>query len=297
MSCWRIQFIDMDVPLITHFLDGFLMVVMPIGLAIYLMRRWKLGGRVWWTGAAAFICSQLGHIPFNWGIGKLLNQTGMISWNPTYQLIFNAVFLGLSAGIFEEVTRYLVLLWWAKDARSWRTGILFGTGHGGIEAIILGGLVLYSFFQMVALRNADLATVIPNNQLELAQKQVAAYWSANWYTSLLGALERLFTIPCQIAMAVMVMQVFTRKQARWLFLAIGYHAIIDASAVVNIKYLGAYWTEAILGGFAILSAVLILLLRQPEPPADILPSSPPLVSVPIEPPEETFENLEETRYQ
>jgi uncharacterized membrane protein YhfC len=287
----------MDILLITHFLDGLLMVAMPIGLAIYLIRHWKLGGRIWWIGAATFILSQAGHIPFNWGIGKLLNQTYMISWSPAYQLIFNAVFLGLSAGIFEEVTRYLVLRWWAKDARSWRTGILFGAGHGGMEAFILGGLVLYSFFQLTALRNIDLATIIPANQLELAQKQVAAYWSTNWYTSLLGALERLFTIPCQIAMAVMVMQVFTRKQGRWLFLAIGYHAIIDASAVVNVKYLSVYWTEAVLGGFAILSAILILLLRQREPPADLLPSSPPLVHEPIKPPGETSEKLEETRYQ
>jgi uncharacterized membrane protein YhfC len=287
----------MDILLITHFLDGLLMVAMPIGLAIYLIRHWKLGGRIWWIGAATFILSQAGHIPFNWGIGKLLNQTYMISWSQAYQLIFTAVFLGLSAGIFEEVTRYLVLRWWAKDARSWRTGILFGAGHGGMEAIILGGLVLYSFFQLTALRNIDLATIIPANQLELAQKQVAAYWSTNWYTSLLGALERLFTIPCQIAMAVMVMQVFTRKQGRWLFLAIGYHAIIDASAVVNVKYLSVYWTEAVLGGFAILSAILILLLRQREPPADLLPISPPLVHEPIKPPEETSEKLEETRYQ
>jgi uncharacterized membrane protein YhfC len=287
----------MDVLFLTHLLNGLLMVAMPIGLAIYLLNRWNLGGRVWWIGAATFILSQVGHIPINWGIGKLLNQTGMVAWNPIFQLIFNAVFLGLSAGIFEEGARYLVLRWWAKDVHSWRNGVLFGAGHGGAEAIILGMLVLYGFLQLVALRNADLANVIPVNQLELAQRQVEAYWSTSWYTSLLGALERLFTIPCQIAMAVMVMQVFTRKQIRWLFLAIGYHAIIDASAIANMKYLGAYWTEAVVAGFAILSMILIILLRQPELLADILPSSPALGFVPIKPPEETIENLDETRYQ
>jgi uncharacterized membrane protein YhfC len=286
----------MDILFFTHLLNGLLMVAMPFGLAVYLMRHWNLGGRTWWIGAATFILSQVGHIPFNLGIDKLLNQTGMVAWNPVYQLIFNAVFLGLSAGIFEEGTRYLVLRWWARDARSWRNGVLFGAGHGGAEAIILGLLVLYSFFQFAALRNADLAKVFPANQLELAQRQLEAYWSASWYTTLLGALERFFTIPCQIAMAVMVMQVFTRKHPRWLFLAIGYHAMIDASSVVSIKYFGVYWTEAIVGGFAILSVILIFVLRQPEPPADIIPVKPGM-TVPLpEPPEETLENLEKTRY-
>ena len=273
------------------------MVAMPVGLAIYLMRRWKLGGRIWWIGAATFILSQVGHIPFNWIVGKLLNQTGMAAWNPTAQLIFNAIFLGLSAGIFEETARYLVLRYWAKEARSWRNGVLFGAGHGGAEAIILGVLVLYGFIQMVAIRNADLTKLFSASQLALAQQQVRSYWSMTWYDSMLGALERFFTIPCQIAMAVMVMQVFTRKQIRWLIMAIGYHAILDGSSVLGSRYLGVYGTEAVICGFAILSLVLIFILRRPEPSEDTPPKPPaPVVSLPV-PVEETSENLEKTRYQ
>ena len=272
------------------------MLAMPIGLAIYLTSRWNLSGRIWWIGAVTFILSQAAHIPFNWGFGKILNQTGMVAWDPKFQLIFNAVFLGLSAGIFEEGARYLVLRWWAKKARSWRTGVLFGAGHGGAEAIILGTLVLYSFLQFAALRNADLANAFPAIQLDLAQRQVEAYWSASWYASLLGAIERFLTIPCQIAMAVMVMQVFTRKHIRWLFLAIAYHAIIDALAVVGVKYFGVYWTEVGVGGFAILSVILILALRTPEPPADVMPGSPAMAGTVPKPLEETLENLERTRY-
>ncbi len=270
----------MDILLIAHLLNGLLMVAMPIGLAIYLLHRWKLSGRIWWIGAATFILSQVGHIPFNWIVGKLLNQTGMVAWSPTAQLVFNAVFLGLSAGIFEELARYLVLRHWAKEARSWRTGVLFGAGHGGAEAIILGVLVLYGFIQMVALRNADLSKMIPAGQLALVQQQVHAYWSATWYDSMLGALERFFTIPCQIAMAVMVMQVFTRKQIRWLIMAIGYHAILDGASVLGTRYLRVYGTEALIGGFAILSLVLILALFQPEPPENT-PPTPPAPAVPL----------------
>jgi uncharacterized membrane protein YhfC len=286
----------MGILVFAHLLNGVLMIAMPVGLAIHLAHYWKMGARIWWIGVATFILAQIVHIPVNWSVSRLLNQTGMVSWDPTAQLIFNAVFLGLSAGIFEEGARYLVLRWWAKDARSWRNGVLFGAGHGGAEAIILGALVIYAFLQMMSLKNADLAKIVPASQLALAQGQVTAYWSTTWYNALLGALERFFTIPCQIAMAVMVMQVFTRKQHFWLLVAIGYHALLDGAAVLGQRYLGALELEAVVGLFAIISVVIIFLLRQSEP-ADIVPTSTAMI-VPIPGSvQETSENLESTRYQ
>ena len=62
--------------------------------------------------------------------------------------------------------------WWAKDARSWRTGLLAGAGHGGIEAIILGILVLYAFIQIIVLQNIGPETVLPAEQLDLARQPV-----------------------------------------------------------------------------------------------------------------------------
>jgi uncharacterized membrane protein YhfC len=287
----------MDILFFTHLLNGLLMLAMPIGLAIYLTRHWNLSGRIWWIGASTFIISQVFHIPFNLGVGRILNQTGMVAWDPKLQIIFNAVFLGLSAGIFEESARFLILRWWAKEARSWRKGVLFGAGHGGAEAIILGILVLYTYFQFAALRNADLSKIIPSSQLDLVHSQLEAYWSATWYASLLGALERFFTIPCQIAMAVMVMQVFTRKHIRWLFLAVAYHAMIDAWAVIGSKYFGTYWTEAGIGGLALLSVILIFVLHTPEPPGEVIPVKPGVAETILQPLDETLENLEKTRYQ
>ena len=143
----------------------------------------------------------------------------------------------------------------------------------------------------------DLTKLIPAGQLDLARQQVAAYWSAPWYATLLGALERFFTIPIQIAMASLVMRAFTRKNIGWLFAAIGYHAVVDASAVLLVNHVGTYWLEAIVGGFSILSVIVIFLLRQPEPPADpepATPSSAPFIPKSVE---ETTENLDKTRYQ
>lgn len=274
------------------------MVAMPVGLAIYLTRRWKPGWRLWLIGAVTFIVSQVGHIPFNIAVSAILNKTSMVDWPKSYQTLFNAVFLGLSAGLFEELFRYGMFRWWAKDARSWKKGILAGAGHGGAEAIILGILVFVTFMQLAAYRNIDLSTVIPAAQLDLAQTQVAAYWSATWYASLLGAVERLFTIPVQIALSVIVLQTFTRKQWFWLWLAFFYHALIDASTVYLLKPLGMYWTEALVGGYAVLSVIIIFSLRQPDPAAPEPASvSSNLTTFEIKPVDETPGNLDNSKYQ
>ncbi len=291
----------MNILAITYAINGLLMIAMPVGLAILLTRRWKFAGRIWWIGALTFVFSQVGHIPFNALVKPLFNHFAFIALHPTIQLFIQAIFYGLSAGLFEEGARYLILRFWLKEARSWRTGILFGAGHGGAEAIIFGALVLFAYIQLLALRNAtpaELAQVAGQANVELAQAQINAYWSAPWYATLLGAVERLFTIPCQIALAVIVMQVFTRKNIGWLFAAIGYHALIDGVAVFVLPGISAYGLEAIAGGFAILSLIIIFLLRQPEPVVEVEESvSAPVPEFTPKPVEETDENLDNTRYQ
>jgi uncharacterized membrane protein YhfC len=205
----------MDILFLTHLLNGLLMIGMPVGLAIFLTARWKLGARLWWIGAATFVLSQVAHIPFLALATIALNRTPLAKLSAESALLFNAVFLGLCAGLFEEFFRYGMYRWWAKDARSWRKGVLAGAGHGGAEAIILGAIVLYGFVQLAYLRHIDIATVVPADQVASTQQQVSAYWSATWYASLLGALERFFTIPGHIAMSVLVLQTFTRKQRFW----------------------------------------------------------------------------------
>ncbi len=287
----------MDILPFTYFLDALLMLALPVGLAVFLTRRWKTGWGLVGIGAATFILSQIGHIPFNLLIQKLV-EGPLAYWSLAAQTAFWAVFSGLSAGVFEEGARYLVLRFWAREARSWQSAVLFGAGHGGIEAILVGGLALLAYFVMLAYREIDLATIVPAAQLETARQQVQAYWSVAWYDSLLGALERAMALVCQVAMAVLVMQTFLRRNLLWLGLAILYHAAIDGAAVAAMRALGIYWTEALVGLFALFSAWIIIRLRNaPMTTAERQEeggSSPPPLHT-LAPPE-TEERMEATRY-
>lgn len=296
----------MDGLFFAHLFNGLLMVGMPIGLVIYLTRRFHLAWRIWWIGAATFVISQVGHIPFNWLLTRLF-QTGVLppppaAWHP----YFNPVVLGLSAGLFEELSRAAVYGWWARDARSWRRGVLLGAGHGGAEAIILGALVLYTFIQMAALRDIDLSRVVPAGQIKLAQQQLSAYWTASWTTSLLGAVERFFTIPCQICLSVLVLQAFIRRQPGWVALAVLWHAVLDGLTL----YLVGFWqgqpwsvyaVEGVIGILAVISVAILLALYRPEPtpPQDLPVIGPvPLQAIPpVEMSQElSKEALDKSRY-
>ncbi len=285
----------MDSSLVFHLLNAVLMIAIPLILAIILTRRWKMGWRIVLVGAATFILSQVGHIPFNALMTWLFSKTALVNLSVQGALIFNAIFLGLSAGFFEELFRYGMFRWWLKDAHTWRKGILAGVGHGGVEAIILGALALLTLIQLIAARNMDLSTIYSGPTLQIAQNQVQTYWSMPWYDSMLGALERLFTIVLQISLAVIVVQSFIRKQKRWLWLAIGYHALIDAVAVYATSKLNPYWVEGIVGLFALISLGIIFVLRRSEPVEDANPvSDTPLVT--LQQVEPTSEQLDNSKY-
>jgi uncharacterized membrane protein YhfC len=285
----------MDTSLVFHLLNGILMIAIPLILAILLSRRWKLGWRILLVGAATFILSQVGHIPFNALMTRLLSRTALVNLSVQEALIFNAVFLGLSAAFFEELFRCGMFRWWLKDAHTWRKGILAGVGHGGVEAVILGGLALFSMFQLLALRNMDLSIIFSGATLQAVQDQVLTYWSMPWYDSLLGAVERIFTVVVQISLAVIVVQCFIRKQKRWLWLAMGYHALIDAVSVYAVSKISPYWVEGLAGIFALISLGIIFMLRSPEPiETAILVSDMPPVTLPqVEP---TTEQLDNSKY-
>ena len=281
------------------------MVAIPILLGIYLTNKFRLSWKLWLIGGATFIISQVFHLPFNSYLLNPLLGTIQQTLPGTPGTLAVAIILGLSAGVFEECARYAMYRWWIKDARSWRSAILVGAGHGGFEAILLGGLVLWTYINLVAVRHTDLSSLnlTPEN-LAIAQQQVQAYWSLPWYDTLLSAVERIFTIPFHIMASVLVLQVFIRRpghqQFGWLGLAIFLHMLMDAFAVFIASQWGGYPTEIMLGVLALVDVAIIFALRNPESElASPLPTQPAMVT-PIFTPsqlEETSENLENTRFQ
>jgi uncharacterized membrane protein YhfC len=257
-------------------INVFLMVAMPLALGVILVRRARVEWRTFLLGAGAFIGSQIFHLPFNsYVLSPITERLGLTEAQGGLSLLFFALSFGLSAGVFEEVARYLVYRIWLPESRTKWDGLMFGAGHGGLESILLGGLAGFALFQAIAYRNADLSTLLPADQLELGQAQLEAYWAAPWYAVLLSALERLFTLCFHLSASLLVLQTFVRRNPAWLAMAIGWHMILDAGAVFTLVTWDAYVAEGFVGLVALLSLGIVLAVWRREGEGHEKPPLPP----------------------
>ena len=279
-----------------------LMIAMPIGLAIALARRHKTEWRLFGIGAVTFVLSQILHIPFNqWVLNPFVESMGLNLEGAWTHLVLLGLLYGLSAGVFEEVFRYIGFRFWIREERDWKSSLMVGAGHGGIESFLLGVVVLYGFIQAVTLRGTDLSTVVSADQLELATAQMDAYWAAPWHMAILGAVERFATILFHISASVLVLQAFRRKNMLWVAIAIGWHTILDAVAVIASKTWSPYITEGIILIFGFISLGMVFILK---PNGELLelkdqpvqPDAPVINPIEIKSVEPSEEDLENSRY-
>lgn len=272
-------------------LNFLLMIFMPLGLGHQLQKRLRPGWGLFGMGAATFVVSQVGHLPFNWLLGRVGILPDGVS--TTARLVTTAVILGLSAGLFEESARYLTYRFWAKEARSWGQGLMLGAGHGGIEAMLLGLLGLLNFAVLLLADRGLFA--LPQAQMPLVHEQAALLLATPWYMALLGAVERLWAICFHLAASLLVMQVFVRRQWVWLPLAIGWHTLLNATAVFVSQSWGAVATEVALGVLAAMSVWIIFRLRTAVVP--LTPDVPPPVDpVLLQPKPLDKDVLDESRF-
>ena len=237
------------------------MIVLPIVLAFYVTRKFSLPWKLIFAGGLTFIASQVLHIPFLYGLTAMFTAGILPSIPPAWTSLFNAILLGLLAGIFEETARWILFKFILKDAKTWEQGVVVGTGYGGTEAIIIGLLALTTVVNMLILRNADLSAMVPPELLEVTKQKVAEFWSVPVYMAFLGLIERAFTICIQISLTIMVLYSVVYRKPAWFWIALFWHALVDALAVYLLPSIGALAIELVIGIFAAISLVIVFRLR------------------------------------
>ncbi len=271
-------------------------IALPLALGVFLARRFKVEWRLFGIGALTFIASQVLHLPFNaWVLTPTLERFGVSpAAGPVVLLAFA---FGLSAGLFEETARYLVYRFLLKGDRGWRQGVMFGAGHGGVEALLVGLLGLWTLIQVTALQGVDLNTIMSAEEAELASRQIAAYQSAPWHLILLGAVERVGAVMAHLGLAVLVLQSFVRRNRLWLLAAILWHALLNALALITLDAAGPYWTEVVVVSFGLVSLGFIWLLRPGAgQESEAMPGAASRPPVRVLDPAPTEQEIEDSRY-
>jgi len=230
---------------ISYIISIIVEVGVPIILAVYIWRKYRISWAIFFLGIAFFLLS-LVRIPLN----NLLNSIISSNFRGDLAIILIGLFASFTAGLFEEGVRVIAIGAIIKQ-RSYEKGIMYGIGHGGggESMIFVGMSVLFSF-----LAYKFFPDVIPVNLLS----QLAGI---DWYMPLVGALERIFAVTIQISFSVLVMYAFMKRKYYLILAAIFYHMIVDFTAVyINYKF-GILLTEILVFVFAVISLTVIFILK------------------------------------
>jgi uncharacterized membrane protein YhfC len=236
-------------------------ILYPLALGMFARRRLNISWRYFGYGALIFVLFQLvSRVPITLAIQALIapqlqaSRAALLAW---------IAISALTAGLFEEFGRYVGYRWLLKrEEKTWAKGVMYGLGHGGLESMLLiAGLIAITLIQVLALARTDLSTLpLTNEQRALAAQQLAAIAAQPNWVPLLGAWERLWTIPLHVALSLMVLQVFRRGSLRWLWLAILAHALVDLVAAGITPILKLSGMPALLVPEAIVTVIGLLSL-------------------------------------
>ncbi len=223
-------------------------IALPVVPFIVMQVKRQHIGRAFLFGVLAFFISQIVlRIP-------LLRLIGQTMWFQTLAMnpVPYGLFLGVTAGLFEEFARFLACGLLLKRNRRYVDAAAFGFGHGGIEAILLAGLPLLSSLIMVAaLNNGTLDTIVGQAQAQTVASQLSALTPL---MSSLGGVERILAVCIHLGLSILVFLGFAKnKPWRYLLIAILLHAVVDASVVIVPAYvkMDALGLEAMVAVFAL----------------------------------------------
>ena len=171
-------------------------IALPISFLLYAIVKKAL--RPLLLGMAAFVISQmLIRIPLLRFVAEHSDTYRLLS---VTKPIFIFILLALTAALAEELARWVAMRTLLQK-RSMQNGLLFGLGHGGVEAILIVGIpVLLTSIQFASTSNL-----------------------------LLSGVERLCAMTIHVCLSLIVLIGVRRLQFRYVSFAIFIHTFINFS--------------------------------------------------------------------
>ena len=205
-------------------LSALIGLLIPIGLYAYNRKKFNANHLPFWVGCITFV------------LFALVLERVMYSFlmkAPIWTAITGNIWIyglvgGFFAGLFEETGRYVAFKTVLRKKRgNDANGLMYGAGHGGIEAVILLSFSMIMNIMFSLQTNAGIAS--PLGTPEIAQ-QIA---STPFWMMLVGALERISAVAIHVSLSVLVW--FAAKDGKKFMLyplAILLHLLVDAVAVI-----------------------------------------------------------------
>jgi len=232
---------------------GFVMMLVPLALAIAAQRAWKTPWALFGAGAVAFVASKLVQIPAMAGLQAAWLSDAALPTQASLAIVL------LFAPLCEETARWLALRAMrarlGASHRGHRDAAFFGLGHGGAELMILSGLSLLNL-------GAAVSGMLPP---EAERVVTSAVHDAPWWTFLAGPLERTVALGSHLAMSWLVWRAVREDRPRWLFASMGLHYALNAAIVGSATLISPAAGVAATLLFAPVPIVLLLWARAHDP--------------------------------
>ncbi len=232
---------------------------LPVFLLFFVKRRLKTRMSAAGIGALTFvlfalILEQILHSVVLNLSGDVLNEN----------IWLYALYGGLAAGVFEETGRFVAMKFWMKKDLSKESSIMYGVGHGGIEAILIAGIGCISNLITVFMINSGqiesaYSTLEDGPGKELALQSLSVFWTTPGYQFFLVGVERAIAIGLHICLSYLVYRAVKRGEKKYFAAAVGIHFLVDALTVVLANFAPIAAVEIAL---AVMVGALILAVRR-----------------------------------
>lgn len=208
-------------------------VGVPIALCILIRKKLKADILPFFLGAGVFflfamLLEQLLHM-------AVLLHMGSISEMLKDNLWLFAIYGGLAAGVFEETGRFLCMKFLMKKSLNRANAVMYGAGHGGLEAILILGMASINNLVSAVLLNTGAFTEVLAENVDARQALEALSPLAMLpaWQFFLGGIERLMAMALQIALSLLVFQAVRERRSRYLYpVAILLHALVNGVVVM-----------------------------------------------------------------
>lgn len=228
--------------------------VVPIAACIIAVFKWK--GKVkissFFIGAATFILFAM--ILERILHAVVLGTTGTLL---TGNVWLYAIYGGLAAGLFEETGRFLAMKFCMKNTLNRENAILYGIGHGGIEAILLVGLTYVNNLIYSLLINSgsltSLLSAYDANTQQTVLRQLTALGTTPSYLFYMAGVERINAMLLHVVLSYLVYLAVRNRKTGLYVLSVFLHALVDAGFILLSSKLSLVLCEVIL-----FAAVLLL---------------------------------------
>jgi len=231
-------------------ITGLIWILLPIGACIFAAIKLKANPIPIFMGMAVFFTTQyllrLPLLQYLFSIPQV--QIAAATYPTAYTFI-----ISLTTGIFEECGRYIAFLWFIKSYQRWKDGMLFGLGHGGIEALILVGLENINNLIVGAAVNSGASAGLPADSAAQFNEAAATLTGLTAYDFIAANAERFFAICLHIALTMLIIYCVRNHKPIYLLAAVLLHGFVNFSAVMLYNLpMGLLWSELFMLAVAVL---------------------------------------------